>query len=226
MAFTPAFQPRFLQEPNDQTVVAGQRVVLTCVVLNYSGIVQWTKDGLALGLGNLKIWPRYQVVGNPESGLYNLEITNASIEDDANFECQATEAALRSKKAKLTVLIPPEDPIIDDGSNEILLRAGTPTNLTCQAENAKPAATIEWFRDGNPQEGAVTSTMVLSDGKRETTVSYLLIVPTDQDIGRVFTCKTSNYAIPSGKEISVKLDVHRKSLFLHCPPSLLREGFK
>lgn len=220
-----ALQPRFLQEPSDQTVVAGQRVVLTCVVLNYSGIVQWTKDGLALGLGNLKIWPRYQVVGNPESGQYNLEITNASIYDDANFECQATEAALRSKGAKLTVLIPPEDPIIDDGSNEILLRAGTPTNLTCRAENAKPAASIEWFRDGNPQEDAVTSTMVLSDGKRETTVSYLLIVPTDQDIGRVFTCKTSNYAIPTGKETSVKLDVHHPpTVTLSIHPQTVQEG--
>ncbi|KAK7944920.1 hypothetical protein WMY93_000648 [Mugilogobius chulae] len=28
-----------------------ERVVLSCVVFNYSGIVQWTKDGLALGIG-------------------------------------------------------------------------------------------------------------------------------------------------------------------------------
>ncbi|KAG9480784.1 kin of IRRE-like protein 1 [Eleutherodactylus coqui] len=218
-----ALQPRFLQEPSDQTVVAGQRVVLTCVVLNYSGIVQWTKDGLALGLGNLKIWPRYQIVGNSESGQYNLEITNASILDDANFECQATEAALRSQGAKLTVLIPPQDPVIEDGSSEILLRAGTPTNLTCEAKNAKPAASIEWFRDGTPQEGAVTSTTV--EGKLETTKSYLLIVPTDQDIGRVFTCKTSNYAIPTGKETSVKLDVHHPpTVTLSIHPQTVLEG--
>lgn len=44
-------QTRFVEEPEDQTVVAGQRIVLSCVVLNYSGIVQWTKDGLALGMG-------------------------------------------------------------------------------------------------------------------------------------------------------------------------------
>lgn len=47
----PAAQTRFVEEPEDQTVVAGQRIVLSCVVLNYSGIVQWTKDGLALGMG-------------------------------------------------------------------------------------------------------------------------------------------------------------------------------
>lgn len=47
----PGTQTRFSQEPSDQTVVAGQRAVLPCVLLNYSGIVQWTKDGLALGMG-------------------------------------------------------------------------------------------------------------------------------------------------------------------------------
>lgn len=33
-------------------MVRGQRVILSCVVFNYSGIVQWTKDGLALGIGD------------------------------------------------------------------------------------------------------------------------------------------------------------------------------
>lgn len=47
----PGTQTRFSQEPADQTVVAGQRAVLPCVLLNYTGIVQWTKDGLALGMG-------------------------------------------------------------------------------------------------------------------------------------------------------------------------------
>lgn len=47
----PVWTARFSQEPADQSVVRGQRVILSCVVFNYSGIVQWTKDGLALGIG-------------------------------------------------------------------------------------------------------------------------------------------------------------------------------
>ncbi|NXF13710.1 KIRR1 protein, partial [Smithornis capensis] len=98
-------QTRFVEEPEDQTVVAGQRIVLSCVVLNYSGIVQWTKDGLALGMGQgLKAWPRYRIVGTADSGQYNLEISDAELSDDAVYECQATEAALRSRRARLTVL--------------------------------------------------------------------------------------------------------------------------
>nr|XP_047905195.1 kin of IRRE-like protein 1 [Anser cygnoides] len=208
---SPAAQTRFVEEPEDQTVVAGQRIVLSCVVLNYSGIVQWTKDGLALGMGQgLKAWPRYRIVGTADSGQYNLEISDAELSDDAVYECQATEAALRSRRAKLTVLIPPEDPTID-GAPEILLRAGTPYNLTCRARSAKPAATIVWYRDGLQQDGAVTTTEVLADGKRETTTSQLAINPTDLDIGRVFSCRSTNEAVPAGKETFVKLNVHRES---------------
>uniref|UniRef100_A0ACB8G707 Kin of IRRE-like protein 1 n=1 Tax=Sphaerodactylus townsendi TaxID=933632 RepID=A0ACB8G707_9SAUR len=56
------------------------------------------------------------------------------------------------------------------------------------------------------------ATEVLSDGKRETTMSQLLINPTDQDIGRVYICRCSNEAAPAGKETSIKLNVHRRQL--------------
>lgn len=49
-------------------------------------------------------WPRYRIIGTADSGQYNLEITDAELSDDASYECQATEAALRSRRAKLTVL--------------------------------------------------------------------------------------------------------------------------
>ncbi|KAM4880643.1 kin of IRRE-like protein 1 [Sylvia borin] len=220
-----AGQTRFVEEPEDQTVVAGHRIVLSCVVLNYSGIVQWTKDGLALGMGQgLKAWPRYRIVGTADSGQYNLEISQAELSDDAVYECQATEAALRSRRARLTVLIPPEDPTID-GAPEILLRAGTPYNLTCHTRGAKPAATMAWFRDGLPQDGAVTTTEVLADGKRESTTSLLPIMPTDLDIGRVFSCRCSNEAVPGGKETSVRLNVHHPpTVTLSIQPQTVQEG--
>ncbi|XP_038624220.1 kin of IRRE-like protein 1 isoform X1 [Tachyglossus aculeatus] len=220
-----AAQTRFRREPEDQTVVAGQRVELPCVLLNYSGIVQWTKDGLALGMGQgLKAWPRYRIVGPAEAGQYNLEIEDADLSDDAIYECQATEAALRSRSAKLTVLIPPEDPEIEGGP-VLLLRAGTPFNLTCRAPSAKPAATIDWLRDGTLQEDGVASTEFLPDGKRETTVSHLLIHPTDLDIGRVYTCRSTNTAVPAGKEVSIQLNVHHPpTVTLSIQPQTVQEG--
>ncbi|XP_039597156.1 kin of IRRE-like protein 1 [Polypterus senegalus] len=219
------FTTRFTQEPADETVIAGQNVILPCVIFNYSGIVQWTKDGLALGIRDgLQAWPRYRVLRNPEFGQYNLEISDAKLSDDSQYECQATEAALRSRRAKLTVLIPPEDPAIEGGP-EILLTAGVPYNLTCWARNAKPAAEIEWRRDGLKQDGSFSSTEVLPDRKRETTVSILPIMPTDSDIGRVFTCHTKNDALPSGKEASVRLNVHHPpTVTLSIHPQTVLEG--
>uniref|UniRef100_A0A3P8X231 Kirre like nephrin family adhesion molecule 1b n=1 Tax=Cynoglossus semilaevis TaxID=244447 RepID=A0A3P8X231_CYNSE len=131
----------------------------------------------------VKAWPRYRVLRALDIGQYNLEISNAELSDDSLFECQATEAALRSRRAKLNVLgesavsfsfvshfvsawrscllltsstagrvspaVPPEDPVVD-GSPELLLMAGTPYNLTCVTRGAKPAAYIQWTKDGAP----------------------------------------------------------------------------
>lgn len=55
-------------------------------------------------------WPRYRIVGTADSGQYNLEISDAELSDDAVYECQATEAALRSRRAKLTVLSKEQTP--------------------------------------------------------------------------------------------------------------------
>ncbi|XP_051865874.1 kin of IRRE-like protein 1, partial [Pristis pectinata] len=199
---------RITEQPRDQVVVAGHSAILSCAVSNYSGIVQWTKDGLALGMGNgLPAWPRYRIVGEAEKGEHNLQIQEADLSDDAVYECQATEVALRSDRAMLTVLVPPEDPVIDDGP-EILLRAGSTYNLTCRASGAKPAADIVWYQDGAVQDGAAISKALMDDGKRSVTTSTLPITPTDVDIGRLFTCLTSNTALPAGKEATVRLNVH------------------
>uniref|UniRef100_A0A665VC51 Kin of IRRE-like protein 1 n=1 Tax=Echeneis naucrates TaxID=173247 RepID=A0A665VC51_ECHNA len=216
---------RFSQEPADQSVVLGERVVLSCVVFNYTGIVQWTKDGLALGIGEgLRAWPRYRVLRALDIGQYNLEISNAELSDDSLYECQATEAALRSRRAKLNVLIPPEDPVVE-GTPELLLMAGTPYNLTCVTRGAKPAAHIQWTKDGVAVEGAYHSTEVLPDRKRVTTRSYLPITPVDTDSGSNFTCVASNPAVPMGKRATVNLNVHHPpTVTLSIEPRSVLEG--
>ncbi|KAL2076417.1 hypothetical protein ACEWY4_027986 [Coilia grayii] len=216
---------RFSQEPADQAVVLGERVILSCVVFNYTGIVQWTKDGLALGIGeDLRAWPRYRVLRVIDVGQYNLEISSAQLSDDSLYECQATEAALRSRRAKLTVLIPPDNPVID-GSPELLLQAGVPFNLSCVSRGAKPPANIQWTRDGVPLNGAYSTTEVLPDRKRVTTRSLLALIPRDVDSGRNYTCVSTNPAVPMGKHASVILNVHHKpTVTLSIEPRSVLEG--
>ena len=52
--------------------------------------------------------------------------------------------------------MPPDDPVILGGP-VISLRAGDPLNLTCHADNAKPAASIIWLRKGEVINGATYS---------------------------------------------------------------------
>ncbi|MEE6525377.1 hypothetical protein FKM82_025333 [Ascaphus truei] len=95
----------FSQQPSDQVIVAGKSVILPCVVIGYRGVVQWTMDGLALGAErDLPGWSRYSVTGDPALGEHNLHIEGVELGDDAIYECQATQAALRSQRARLTVL--------------------------------------------------------------------------------------------------------------------------
>lgn len=49
-------------------------------------------------------YPRYDIVGDHSKGEYHLLIQRTEIQDDAFFECQAIQAAIRSRPARLTVL--------------------------------------------------------------------------------------------------------------------------
>ncbi|XP_077914905.1 kin of IRRE-like protein 3 isoform X5 [Halichoerus grypus] len=107
--------------------------------------------------------------------------------------------------------MPPDDPVILGGP-VISLRAGDPLNLTCHADNAKPAASIIWLRKGEVINGATYSKTLLRDGKRESIVSTLFISPGDVENGQSIVCRATNKAIPGGKETSVTIDIQHPPL--------------
>ncbi|KAM4590341.1 kin of IRRE-like protein 3 isoform 4-T4 [Fundulus diaphanus] len=219
----------FSQQPQDLVVVAGQPVTLPCTIPGYHGIVLWIKDGLALGVGrDLSGYPRYTVIGDHGSGEHHLRIQRVELMDDAVFECQAVEAAMRSRPARLTVLVPPDDPVISGGP-VVSLRAGDPLNLTCHADNAKPAASIIWIRNGEVLNGAmyskVSTETLLRDGRRESMVSTLYLSPSNIETGQQIICKASNKAVPNGKETSVTIDIqHLPLVNLSVEPQPVLEG--
>ncbi|XP_034023914.1 kin of IRRE-like protein 3 isoform X13 [Thalassophryne amazonica] len=215
----------FSQQPQDTVVVAGQPVTLPCSIPGYHGVVLWIKDGLALGVGrDLSGYPRYTVIGDHGSGEHHLRIQRVELMDDAVFECQAVQAAMRSRPARLTVLVPPEDPVISGGP-VVSLRAGDPLNLTCHADNAKPAASIIWSRNGEVLNGAMYSKTLLRDGRRESTVSTLYLSASNIETGQQIICKASNKAVPNGKETSVTIDIqHLPLVNLSVEPQPVLEG--
>uniref|UniRef100_G3NTU0 Kirre like nephrin family adhesion molecule 3 n=1 Tax=Gasterosteus aculeatus aculeatus TaxID=481459 RepID=G3NTU0_GASAC len=221
----PCAAAMFSQQPQDLVVVAGQPVTLPCSIPGYHGVVLWIKDGLALGVGrDLAGYPRYTVIGDHGSGEHHLRIQRVELMDDSVFECQAVQAAMRSRPARLTVLVPPEDPVISGGP-VVSLRAGDPLNLTCHADNAKPAASILWIRNGEVLNGAMYSKTLLRDGRRESTVSTLYLLPSNIETGQQIICKASNKAVPNGKETSVTIDIqHLPLVNLSVDPQPVLEG--
>uniref|UniRef100_A0A3P9NBB5 Kirre like nephrin family adhesion molecule 3 n=1 Tax=Poecilia reticulata TaxID=8081 RepID=A0A3P9NBB5_POERE len=223
--FCQGVEAMFSQQPEDLVVVAGQPVTLPCTIPGYHGIVLWIKDGLALGVGrDLSGYPRYTVIGDHGLGEHHLRIQRVELMDDAVFECQAVQAAMRSRPARLTVLVPPDDPVIGGGP-VVSLRAGDPLNLTCHADNAKPAASIIWIRNGEVLNGAMYSKTLLRDGRRESTVSTLYLSPSNIETGQQIICKASNKAVPIGKETSVTIDIqHLPLVNLSVEPQPVLEG--
>ncbi|XP_028839422.1 kin of IRRE-like protein 3 isoform X2 [Denticeps clupeoides] len=215
----------FTQQPHDLVVVAGQPVTLPCSIPGYHGIVLWVKDGLALGVNrDVSGYPRYDVVGDHSKGEYHLLIERTELADDALFECQAIQAAIRSRPARLTVLVPPDDPVII-GAPVVSLRAGDPLNLTCHVDNAKPAASIIWIRNGEVLNGAMYSKTLLLDGRRESTVSTLYMSPSNIESGQQISCHASNKAAPNGKEATVTIDIqHLPLVNLTVEPQPVLEG--
>ncbi|KAG7222777.1 hypothetical protein INR49_016096 [Caranx melampygus] len=202
----------FTQQPTDLVVVAGQPVTLPCSIPGYHGMVLWLRDGMALG------------VNRDLKGEYHLLIQKTDIQDDAFFECQAIQAAIRSRPARLTVLVPPDDPVIV-GAPVVSLQAGDQLNLTCHADNAKPAASIIWIRNGIVLSGAVYSKTLLRDGKRESTVSTLYLSPSNVESGQQITCRASNKAAPTGKDATVTIDIqHLPIVNLTVEPQPVLEG--
>lgn len=96
-------------------MLEGSEALLKCEITNLAGSVQWVKDGFALGMSRrfrfsdrffLNNWisfgtgfsekipgyPRYTMIGDRSYGIFNLRIQNASLEDDAEFQCQVGPA--------------------------------------------------------------------------------------------------------------------------------------
>uniref|UniRef100_A0A674CBE9 Kirre like nephrin family adhesion molecule 3 n=1 Tax=Salmo trutta TaxID=8032 RepID=A0A674CBE9_SALTR len=215
----------FTQQPTDLVVVAGQPVTLACSIPGYHGMVLWLRDGMALGVNrDLSGYPRYDIVGDHSKGEYHLLIQRTEMQDDAFFECQAIQAAIRTRPARLTVLVPPEDPVIV-GAPVVSLRAGDPLNLTCHADNAKPAASIIWIRNGQVLNGAMYSKTLLRDGRRESTVSTLYLSASNIETGQRITCRASNKAAPNGKDAVVTIDIqHLPLVNLSVEPQPILEG--
>lgn len=69
-----------------------------------------------------------------------------SLEDDARFQCQVGAAEgvkpIRSRYAALTVLVPPDPPLIFPTGDSYKTVAGKQVELRCESHGGKPASEV------------------------------------------------------------------------------------
>ncbi|KAI8775331.1 nephrin [Biomphalaria glabrata] len=194
----------FQERPKDTNVIRGQTAVLKCVIGDRKGLVQWTKDGFSLGFNRtIPGLDRYSITSSHPNE-WNLMIVNAALEDDAVYECQVLPKDGDGKlqaTATLTVLVPCETPSILDYSNGSTVEISYSQrshDLVCEARDGRPAATIEWFRNGRKvTENIRYSVESRPNDKRETARSTLTISLTNHksENEAIYVCQARNTAV-------------------------------
>ncbi|KAK6623565.1 hypothetical protein RUM43_009417 [Polyplax serrata] len=168
--------------------------------------------------------PRYSYIGDRKTGVYNLKITNVSLEDDAEFQCQVGPAsynkAIRAN-ARLTVIAPPSSiEIINHSSNDkIEIRENQELEIECLVKNSKPAAKVVWYRgDTELKPGRSSETVIdVPEGRliRYNVLSKIKIKPTAEDDVSEYTCEARHEALP--QDMPLRSTV---SLSVLYPPGL------
>lgn len=101
----------------------------------FEGDLKRTKCVCAAG------YPRYTVIGDHGSGEHHLRIQRVELMDDAVFECQAVQAAMRSRPARLTVL-GKQNETHTESKQSHCTRANPLRSLRCKATHGEALASL------------------------------------------------------------------------------------
>ncbi|XP_073986963.1 nephrin-like isoform X2 [Rhodnius prolixus] len=182
-------------------------------------MVQWTKDGFALGFASIiPGYARYSMVGDSRNGVFNLRVVNASLEDDADFQCQVGpknfHKAIRAN-ARLSVISPPSsiEMVGHAANSKIEIKENEEFTLECLVKNSKPAAKIVWYRGDveiklDKREDKVTEIELPSKkAKRYNVSSKIRLQPTFEDDYADYTCEARHEALPPDMPLRVTVQL-------------------
>ncbi|XP_062469891.1 cell adhesion molecule 4-like, partial [Pezoporus occidentalis] len=138
---------------------------------------------------------RFQLVEFSRRRL-RLRLARARLEDEGGYYCQLYTEATHHQIATLTVLVPPEDPVVEAGAAAV---EGAELELSCVVPRARPPATLRWYRDRRelPGESSGMGLGVWGWGVER------------RDHGAIVTCEASHPALARGqrRQTQYMLDV-------------------
>ena len=207
-------QQKFITEPTSVTVSEGANVTLECRVSDKVGVLQWTKDDFGLGTSrSLPGYSRFSMLGT-NNDTWNLRIENISLEDDGKYQCQvgATETIgpIRSQYATLTVLSPPEPPVLTVGAR-VKLEEGGVGMVQCISRGGHPASMIKWKLNGQlVTSGIQENVSQIKDSKKMITISTLKFPVTINLSGAELVCEAENKALSDTQIVKTHIEVEYK----------------
>ncbi|NXO00354.1 CADM4 protein, partial [Rhinopomastus cyanomelas] len=150
-----------------------------------------------------------------------LQLARARLEDEGGYSCQLYADSTQHQLATLTVLVPPEAPLVEAGAVAV---AGGEVELSCLVPRARPPATLRWYRGHTELTG---SSSRQQDGKVFRQRSLLRLRVEQRDHGAVVTCEATHPALPRGQRrlTQYMLDVQfAPTARIQPSQSVLREG--
>ncbi|XP_035704569.1 nephrin isoform X2 [Folsomia candida] len=216
-----AQQQSFRVRPTDVEAKLGDYAIIRCEVDNQAGMAQWTRSGFALGFDrDLHNVPRLSYVGDSDRGVHNLRIENVTLSDITEYQCQVGPGkgnkAIRAD-AHLNVLVPPKSMEITNHGPDatITLKEKEQTELECVVREARPAASVIWYRNDvvlrtETREDTTELVDVVVSGttiQKNTTRSKIKFLPSSEDDKARYVCEARHPALVRPQQISVHLSV-------------------
>ncbi|NXY24607.1 CADM4 protein, partial [Atrichornis clamosus] len=150
-----------------------------------------------------------------------LRLARARLEDEGGYFCQLYADDTHHQIATLTVLVPPEAPVVEAGA---LAVEGGEVELSCLVPRARPPATLRWYRDRRELPGHSSREQ---SGKVFRQRSVLRLRVERRDHGAIVTCEATHPALGRGqrRQTQYMLDVqYPPSARIHPSQNVLREG--
>ncbi|XP_073458500.1 cell adhesion molecule 1 isoform X1 [Aquarana catesbeiana] len=213
-------------ETENVTVVEGEVATISCRVKNNDDSVIQLLNPNRQTIYFRDFRPlkdaRFQLV-NFSSNELRVSLTNVSIHDEGRYFCQLYTDPPQEAYTTITVLIPPNNLVIDVQKDTYM--EGDEVEMNCTAMASKPAAVIRWFKGNHEIEGSKTEVEAV-DNKMFRVRSQISITVLREDDEVPFVCMVDH---PAVKDLETRqyIEVQYKPVVMvsvNYPQGLTREG--
>ncbi|XP_056399672.1 cell adhesion molecule 1 isoform X2 [Hyla sarda] len=213
-------------ETENVTVVEGEVATISCRVKNNDDSVIQLLNPNRQTIYFRDFRPlkdsRFQLVNFSSSEL-RVSLTNVSIHDEGRYFCQLYTDPPQEAYTTITVLIPPNNLVIDVQKDTYV--EGEEVEMNCTAMASKPAAVIRWLKGNQELEGGKTEVEAV-DNKMFRVRSQISVTVLREDDEVPFVCLVDH---PAVKDLETRqyIDVQYKpkvEVSVVYPQGLTREG--